>query len=251
MISADRPYLTSLGILLPAAILVAFTAFTLARNGDYQTKILLWEATVKESPLKRRPHQSYACELSRVGRFDEALREFETALKLPDDRISRGDVYREMGTAYFGLGRYDDAISVYFKGLPYARRTDGRLFNYIALAYMKKRDYDGALAYAEKARDADPRRPRPWGTLAEIFSDKGDYDRASEYYLKAVELDPDAVFRYKNAALSLEKAGRYEEAYRFMSVYAAKAPDKDRRLQALAFMEQVREKARIAGGAGK
>ncbi len=52
------------------------------RNVTWGSDLALWEDCVKKSPLKERPHHNLGFAYYELGRWDEAQRAFEEALRL-------------------------------------------------------------------------------------------------------------------------------------------------------------------------
>ncbi len=222
-------------------IICSLTIVSNFRNNVYKNKVALWANAVVRSPNKQRTHENYGFALSAVGFYREALAQFERVLSLKDGSVPMRDVYREIGVVQYRMGNLDDAIMSWQKGLRFAP-LDADLMTNISIAFLKKQDYDGALPYAQNAAQANPLRAEPLNTLGEIFLYKGDFNKAIEYFLKAIELEPDSPFRYWNVALSLEKARRYEEAYRYMNRFYALTADPAGRREALMFMQHMQKR---------
>lgn len=68
--------------LTAAALVLAFTALTVARNQDYTSEIALWEDTVSKSPHKARVHSNLGYAYLLAHRNEDARREFTVALQL-------------------------------------------------------------------------------------------------------------------------------------------------------------------------
>ncbi len=229
-------------IALAAVILISLTAASIARNSIYQTTLSLWANITKTSPQKRRAHENYGQALSTAGFLNEALREFNTVLALKDDgSVPMRDLYREIGVVYFRLGLINDSIVAWQKGLTFAP-FDPSIMNNLAVAFLQQKRYDEAAASAETALRMDPNMPQLLNTLGEASLAKGDYDKAVKCFLRAIEIDPDTPSRYWNAALALQKVGKYDLAYQYMSAFASKEriSPVDRQ-RAFAFMEGMKK----------
>lgn len=74
--------------LAAAALLLTLGALTVSRNLDYRSEITLWQATVEQSPHKARVHNNLGYAYLTVQRYEEARREFITALQL-DPRLDK------------------------------------------------------------------------------------------------------------------------------------------------------------------
>jgi Flp pilus assembly protein TadD len=78
-----------------AVLLLACIGLTLSRNQAYASEICLWEDTVRKSPHKARVHNNLGLAYLLAQRYDEARREFNTALQLdPQLYQARYNLYR-------------------------------------------------------------------------------------------------------------------------------------------------------------
>jgi len=76
------------------------------RNRDWQNDVTLWSATIRDGGLNLRSITFLGVALTKSGRFEEALRHYERALRwAPDHAVFRWEVAR----ALMELGRLDEA----------------------------------------------------------------------------------------------------------------------------------------------
>jgi tetratricopeptide (TPR) repeat protein len=79
---------------------------TYARNNLWLDEVSFWQDVIKKSPLKTRGRVNLGYSYSKQGRFEEAIREFQTAIRLdPEDYQLRNNLRR-----YEGQGRFNEAI---------------------------------------------------------------------------------------------------------------------------------------------
>lgn len=233
---------TALGaitLLLFLAAIAALTTATFFRNHVYYNGVTVWESMVKSSPDKRRPHQNYGQALSTAGYLQEALREFNKVLALEDDgSVPLRDVYREIGVVYFRLGRYDDSINAWRRGLVHAP-FDAGLLNNLSIALLKLGRYDEAISHAEQAVRTNATMPEPVNTLGEIYLAKGDFSRAAEQFKKYLYMRPEDSRGYWNTALTLVRAGRYEDAYQYAYRFQSMESNPQERAMAQQLINQI------------
>ncbi len=240
----------SMMVLISAIIIVPLAVAAYSRNSIYIDKVHLWENAVMRSPDKQRTHENYGFALSGAGFYEQALKEFDKVLSLNDGSVPMRDVYREIGVVYFRMGKIDEAIMAWQKGLNYAV-LDADLMNNIAVAFLNKQDFDSALPYAENSARVNPLRAEPWNIMGEIYMSRGESEKATGYFVRAVELEPDNPSRYWNAALCFEQSGHYEQAYRYIKRFLSMAPDQYSRGQALLVLSQIQQKVMQQKNSGK
>jgi len=228
-------------LLLISAILISLVTASFARNNVYRSTLSLWKNITETSPNKRRAHENYGQALSTAGRLQEALEQFNTVLALKDDgSVPLRDLYREIGVVHFRLGSLDAAVDAWQKGLHYAD-GDAGLLNNLSVAYMQQERYDEAVASAQAALKANPRMPQLLNTLGQVSMIKKEYEKAANYFLEAIISDPDTPTYYSNAAMALAQTGKYDLAYKNMSMYAARIPDPRQKQNAQGFMDQMKK----------
>jgi len=70
-------------VMILAVIILSVTAH--ARNMIWRNEVTLWEDVVKKSPYKARPHTNLGSYYEKQERLDDAVREYQTAIKLQPD----------------------------------------------------------------------------------------------------------------------------------------------------------------------
>ncbi len=228
-------------VALSLLIITAFIVQAFQRNSIYHDFITLWSDIAKTSPYKRRAHENLGQALSTVGRLDEALREFQTVMALPDDgSVPLRDLYREIGVVYFRMNRMGDAITAWQTGLRFAP-YDSSLLNNLSIALLQTGRYDEAAAHAETALSSDPNLPQALNTMGQILLSKKKFNEAVTHFQRAVELQPDVPARYWNLALALEQAGKYDQALQYAQKYLEIEGDGAARQRTIGFIEHLKK----------
>jgi tetratricopeptide (TPR) repeat protein len=224
-------------------IIGILTALSFMRNSIYLNHVTLWADITKRSPDKRRAHENYGQALSTAGFYTEALREFETVKALKDDgSVPARDLYREIGVVYYRLERYDESILAWKQGLSDSP-GDPSLLNNLSVVMLQKERYEEAAKYAQSALDAAPNMPQALNTMGQVYMVKKNYEKATRYFLMALEQEPHIAQRYWNAALALERAGKYDLAYQYAGKYAAMERDVNARKRAYQLLEHLKKAA--------
>ena len=124
--------------------------------------------------------------------------EYEEALKSFDAAILNGEdlqlAYRGMGLAYMGLSRYEEAAGSLQRALSYSdERPDQMDYDinyYLATAYYKQGNLDGAKGVYEAILALRPKEKTAWYLKGVIELAQGDTEGASSDFDRAVSIDP-------------------------------------------------------------
>lgn len=81
---------------LVAALTLITLGLTVARNRDYAGEVRLWEATVRLSPGKARPHNNLGYAYWLQGRHDEARAQYQSALAIDPANVNARENLRWM-----------------------------------------------------------------------------------------------------------------------------------------------------------
>lgn len=163
---------------VPAVIVIAGVLLitTICRNRVYQTTLALWEDAVAKSPEYPRPRYNYADALGRAGRFDEAILQYEAALRL----ASR---------------------------LPQVRPLTPQIYNNLGIALLKQRRHTEAIRRFEQALEIEPRYAKVHNNLGSALCEVGRRAEAVEHFREACRLEPDFAQARENLATTLTEMG--------------------------------------------
>jgi cytochrome c-type biogenesis protein CcmH/NrfG len=148
-----------------AAAILGLAALTWAQCGIWRTSESLWSHALEHGGGSSTTHHGLASALYRQGRYQEAMAQYDAAVRLKSD----------FPWALFGLG------SCHFR--------QGR--------------YEEALAYYEKSARLRPDfAPAHYG-LASVFFRRGRFGEALAHFEEAIRLDPDHAEAYNDRAMIL------------------------------------------------
>ncbi len=147
--------------------------------------------------------------LLQTGAFAEAAAIFEAeVLKQPKNL----DVQFLLGSSYASMGRIDEAI----RHLEKAEEIDPaspRVAYNLGTVYLRLKRYQSAEAYFQLALQSDPSFLLAHQNLASLYLSTGRYERANEHFKKMSSHASSRVVGLAGQATSLERLGRYREAY--------------------------------------
>jgi type IV pilus assembly protein PilF len=82
----------------------------------------------------------------------------------------------------------------------------------LAIAYLKREDYNGTLEKLEKARAADPAHPATYNVFGLLYQKIGDYKKAEQNFKRALSLNSNDSSTLNNYGNFLCQQNRPEEA---------------------------------------
>ena len=144
--------------------------------------------TAEESWLK-------GVELGAQGKFTEAKKEFEKALK--DDPFST--------PAESGLAVIEDVIGKKIKKESAINLFKGVIYHY-------KKELDKAIIKLSKAIEIGSRNAMAYNDRGNVYYAKGQYDKAISDYNKAIEINPKFAAAYINRGYAYYYKGQYDQA---------------------------------------
>jgi tetratricopeptide (TPR) repeat protein len=157
--------------------------------------------------------------LQRLDRSDDALVEFQAAVKLEPS----AKAYLSLGNMYFRLGRHAEAIEAFQQATREDKSLLSAYYNLGAALYEAKRydealkAYEVALAPIEKDLEAgkkvEAQHGRAYLNLGAIYAQRQSWDRALDAYRKAERLDVTAAAAPYNVGYVLYRLERFDESY--------------------------------------
>jgi tetratricopeptide (TPR) repeat protein len=127
-------------------------------------------------------------------------------------------VISNLGTSYFYLHRYADAVKQFEKAVQ-LNPSDETMMGNLADGYRAagqveraKATYDRAIALAFKALNVNPRSATTMGSLALYYAKKGDMGQATAWIQRARGLDPSSVELIQTSAEVHALSGKPEDA---------------------------------------
>ena len=206
------------GGILALAVTTGLGALTVRRNRDYASEEALWGDTVAKNPGNPWAHNNLGnAWLGEPGRAEDAVREFEAALRLKPELP---EAHNNLGKAWAGTpGRLDEAIAQFEAALrlnPNLAEVHNNLGN-AWLAVPGK--LAAAIAEFQTALRLQPDYAEAHYNLGNAWMRVPDrLPAAIAEFQTAVDLRPDLAAGHNNLGYALYAAGRTPEA---IAAYAA------------------------------
>jgi len=198
----DRKYL-KLAAPAFATVAVVLIVMTINQNRVWANNIVLWEDAAAKAPAKARTHFNLAQAYQNVGRYSEALREYDRALALKPDLFA---AYSNMAGILLNQGEMDKAQIVLQKVTSLAPNFAEGFIN-LGVLYVRTHQPDKAVAVLTRAIDLAPDSYTAHFNRAEALTLKNDFKSALEGYKEAARLRPDVPQIRMGLAVAYWRAG--------------------------------------------
>lgn len=217
------------------------------RNTDWHDNYTIWSAAIRDGCGTFRAYNSLGQALARRGRHEEAIAQYEEALRIQPGFAAAAEnltrAHNNAGVALLREGNLDGAIAHYtealHRDLEYesalanlvsalrtlrARNGDGaagagnaRAYNVVGRALAKRGQYDEALEYFQEAVRVAPEFAEGQNDLGVALARRGEIDEAITHYRTALRIDPGYARAHGNLGTVLARRGAFEEAIEHFS----------------------------------
>ncbi len=165
-------------------------------------------------------HHNLALTYARQGKYEEAIEEYEQAIKLAPRSPA---LYFGFGTMYMNMERYPEAI----EHLRTAVSIDPSYYDaYINLGYSygQMGQLDRATMAYRQAAAIDPDNYQPYSRLGDLYMEQDEPRDAAENFGRAVQLDPDNFIILSKLGILFGQVGDTATAYNYFSRAVAANP---------------------------
>ena len=197
------------------------------------------------APNASMEHYNKGVQLGQQGKFPEAKKEFEQAVKIDPASVQpktflkiiqdmeakklegQAAVHLFKGTTYANKRQFDDAIKELTRSLEISPRYPETYYNRGLIHGMKDR-WEQAIADFNRALELNPRYAYAYNDRGKIYLRQGKYDRALSDFNRVTEIEPRDWTGYFHKAIAFENLGRNKEAgeaYKTALQYAPSRPD--------------------------
>jgi ribosomal protein S12 methylthiotransferase accessory factor len=135
--------------------------------------------------------------LAAIDNREEALKEFEMAIKREPAPLNLPDICSHMAACQKDLNLYDAAIETCKKGIEIdSQRSD--IFNTMGFCHFIKKEYETAIICFENALAIDPSLAINYANIGSCYRELKDKNLAIYYYEIALKIDPGIDFAREN-----------------------------------------------------
>ena len=121
-------------------LVACYSVMTYQRNKVWQSEVMLWDDTVRKSPLKARPYYNRALAYENKGDLYSTIADYSKAAEINPQYYM---AYNNRGIVYAAMGSFDQAIADFLKTIQINPRY-AEAYNNRAVVYFKMREYSKA-----------------------------------------------------------------------------------------------------------
>jgi len=202
---------------LVIGLALVMATMTARRNEDFHSVESVWRTVVDARPGNPRGYSSLGAAMADEGRFQEALEQYEIALRIWP---AFATAHYNKANALLQIGDPERAVEHFQQGLALLP-DDAMAHVNLGAALQHLGDWVGAEHHLREALRQRPRMALAHNNLGIVMAADGRSGGALEHFHQAVDLDPDYALAHNNLAFSLERAGdptgaitHYREALR-------------------------------------
>src|SRR5215472_6725714 len=185
-----------------------YIAVVACGEGQFQQGIDLAHRSLAYRPEQARVHNLIGQALHRMGKVEDALKSFESAIECD---ANLGDAYSNRANMLSELGRNSEALSSFDLALAIDPISAPDWINRGATLHSAGR-LDEAIASYDKAIELDPDFCVPHCNRGHVLTDLGRDGEALEGYDRAIALEPKMAEAYLARALALKRLSRLDDA---------------------------------------
>jgi protein O-mannosyl-transferase len=180
----------------------------LVGKGQINEAISQFEEALRLKPDFAAAHYSLGTVLTDRGQVDEAISQLQEAIRLEPDYA---DAHHSLGNALYKKGQIDEAISRYREAIR-LKPNDALARNSLGVALVKKGQIDEAISQHQEAVRLKPGDADGHYHLGNALARKGQIDEAISQFQEALHLRPDDAAAHNNLGNALAREGKIDEA---------------------------------------
>jgi Flp pilus assembly protein TadD len=197
-----------------AFIVAALLILTFQRNYRWKDDVTFMRTMVKDAPNSDFAHYNLGTVYDRMGRFEEALKEYQVALTL---RPNNAQAHNNLGILYEKTGRLDEAVKEYQAAVK-LDPSHAKAFSNLGLLFRRMSRAADALRTLQDAVSFNPSDSSLHNTLGAVYLEQKRFNEAAGEIQIALRLNPDYVEAHNNLGLLFKKMNRLDDATREFQV---------------------------------
>jgi Flp pilus assembly protein TadD len=182
----------------------------LDRKGQSEEAIRLYQTALRLKPNNSVVRNLLGIALGRRGQSDEAITQFQETIRLSPDYP---EAHYNLGNTLLEKGQTDEAIRQYQEVIR-LKMDSAELHNNLGLALARKGQTDEAITQYQEALRLQPDDPDIHFNLGAVLARRGQLDEAIRHYQETLRRQPDRAEAHNNLGAALLQQGRPGEAVR-------------------------------------
>lgn len=207
------------------AVPLALAAFN--RVEVWSTNRAFWEDTVKKSPEEGIPHLHLGITLAEAGKHEEAIKEYQLALRYYRKSEGKAKAHNNLGSMYLRVGRYEEAIGEFKAALQEESNYETPYYNW-------------ALTLVQLADEMQDKQKTAADPAAIKKQRSALYQEAREKFEKALSINKRYVKCFLNYGSFLLRFGQKDLALEMLQQAADLAPASREGAEARRMIQQIR-----------
>lgn len=204
-------------------LLLSYSFVVVKRNAEWRDNITFWTETVKDSPNNSGAHDNLGFTYEHAGDIENALEEFEIAIKLQPDNYK---ALANIGVAYAKLGIYNESIASLKKSIKIKKYH--KTYDKLGLVYVELNMENEAIESFKKAIKINPRYAKAHNDLGTVYGKIGKFDLALQEFNEAIRIDKDYADTHYNLGILLEFLEQDDLAKKEFEIAVRLEPDNEK-----------------------
>lgn len=251
-------------------------AWQLFQQAKHEESMREYKSVLLKDDKDANAHYGVACNLDSLGKYEEALAEYNIAYSLNPEHTG---VLNDRGNLYGKLKQYDKEIADYSRAIelePWNAANwndrssayldiykddlalkdatesvirDGEYVNphyYRGVAFWRMGENKKALIALRAALDYEPTFANAHDLMGNIYSENENFRKAIDHYTQALTLRPKQYYFYVKRANSYDELGKHDDALRDLKRAVELAPEKSYARDALFKHEYLMEHGNLS-----
>jgi FimV-like protein len=194
-----------------------------AAKGDFNDAYIEFQKSIQINPLHKETLNYLGHISARFKKYDEAVAFYERAIAV-DEEYS--DAMNNLGVLYLETENWDEAIKYFTMALDNPLyRTPERAYSNLAVAFLKKGDFEAAEDAVNAALTRVPDDPLATYVRGLLFTEMHEDDAAINSFQKAIRNLPGYIDAHWEIAKAYVRIGERDKAVEHFRVVADKGND--------------------------
>lgn len=192
-------------------------AMGLAEEGKYEEAAKSFEKAIKINHEKAEYYIGYGMTLNHLGDYKKAIKQFEKAYQEMDNKISRKNnkqLYYGEALAYYGMHKYDKALERCQNALEIDGQTeiDCSVYATMGVLYWASGDFENAQKSLDELLQKNKKDVEGYLQRGQLYMNMGEPESAQRDFSQALQLDKNCYDAYFGLYDAYRASGQVDAA---------------------------------------